>query len=113
MKNRKGTVVIADDFFSYEESIKVLPLLFSRFFPMYIDHSFKGRSYHGISNDFDEVEEGVEPPIYDVIITRSVVESTRQFEYFLKFEKQKLGTVVSGEDLKVTFDRVNNVLGRS
>jgi len=69
---RKGSIEI------YSHLLKSLTeeeltSLFSRFFPVDIEHSlFSGLStYKGCSPDFDLVEEGIHPPYYSAEITLS------------------------------------------
>lgn len=73
MKNRKGCIKVQDcHIYGTYANYEMLQLLFSKFIPVnveLIDFPQQHRIYYGLSSEFDEVEEGVMPPFYDVQIT--------------------------------------------
>lgn len=64
---RKGIIKIDNVFFTTD--MAAIRLLFANFVPMEIDHELNSTLYMGISDQFEEIEEGSTVPKYDVEIT--------------------------------------------
>lgn len=70
MKNRKGCIKVQDcHIYGTYANYEMLQLLFAKFIPLNVelmDFPSQHRIYYGLSAEFEEVEEGVMPPFYDV-----------------------------------------------
>lgn len=93
MKQRVGLFYLINrDLESLEGDLVILHGLFEflKFIPYSVDYEFhmKRFKYIGISPLFDEIEEGVNSPEYDIIITVKKSEQTGKKSYKYKVEKK-------------------------
>lgn len=91
MKQKIGSFYLSS-FMLQEVDLSVLHglFVFLKFIPIHVDHEFHMQRfrYMGISPLFDEIEEGVDAPEYDIIVT--VKESKKGMkQYSYKVEKKK------------------------
>jgi len=67
---RLGIIKISDSYFHEGNILELLPM-FTKFIPIHIDNRpyYRDYLYTGISNDFEDIQEGIEIPVYDCKIT--------------------------------------------
>lgn len=65
MKKRRGNIKIHRPLIDNPDHYKLfLFKLFSVFIPVFIEHKFEYITYSGYSDEFDEIDEGLEIPFY-------------------------------------------------
>lgn len=89
MNNKKGRVAISDAIIRNPQDNKAaLSLLFSKFFPLKIEHEFHGLIYWGFCEAFDEVGEAEVVPSYEAIFTDVTTKEDAEPKYIIQFKKQ-------------------------
>lgn len=87
MKNRRGVITIADEHFrNVEYSSKYLLAVFSEFIPLRVDVDWNGRTFHGWSPKFDEIQEAQVVPYYTVTV-REERDFVGEIQYIITFDR--------------------------
>lgn len=83
--DRRGKIVITNDYFETQEGFLILRELFSQFYPEMIVQGVDKREYYGISKLFDEVGKYDNTPMYDTECT--LLEGTPEKAYYINFKR--------------------------